>query len=1059
MKRISNMIKRLFILFVLLFAIIPFGFKLVSNTTNVLADDDMVMAGYFTNENLGGHLHLVYSDVYFQASTLNVYLVQNDTREFYYENDLNNALKLSDINAAYTANVPVTFSVFEKNQVLDLYFDSFNTCRIKDLPYLTIYSVYLGVEWNNEIRIFSKLDTIYTKYCKFSSKSHDISNTIFLSHNLIYNYDTITVPHTDGYNPTRLMGKVVELGTFVNLVSFDNQGAAQFTNTKDRLWNMQQAIIDETLITVKVEIDTSSTVDIYDCSFEGSYPALTDTIKTKINNKTNYVFEGIYFGEKLIYDTSFATTEKITLFGASEIYLKAKFTIKKATIVYDANNGLGDMTSTYVEFGTATKLNKNSYVRAGWDFLGWSTTKDGAKVYDDEQEVTITSSDYQNNDTITLYAVWNYRLHYKIKLYSNYEGSFEEKYHYMDYDVEPGTTIDLSVITPPYRTGYQLLDWVGVPDTMPNEDISVYATWKIGEYYINFDTDGGTSFESLKYEFNDVVDFDQTPVKKGYKFSHWEPSLPQVMPGNDVDLKAIYVEEKYTVLFVLDNDEENVIYEIGWGLPITNIPTPTKLHYDFVSWDINIPEEMPKNDLIFFAVWQSNVQTITIKDGNNGNDIILSGNFGDPVVVPTFVKEHYHVISLDKEIPSVFPDEDIVVTINWEVNSNTIYFDTDGGSEIKPMTLAYRSTIELPANPTKEGYRFAKWSSSVPTLMPDEDIHLIAIWETNQYTITFIGYNDVILSKKSYYANEKIEVPKNLEVIGYTFKGWSEEVPTYPTKNLEFKANYEINVYKVSYYDGETVLASSQFKYLEVIKDPGNIQKKGYGFLGWYKDKDFTESFNFDNYLVKENVNIYARLNKLDTYSEITKTDGELGVDIKFNEDIPQDVKISLVCIDNNNIDTAKKDGTIKQNYYKTLPENYAIACIYQVSSIQVGEEFEFEKELTFYLQIPSAVLLKPIVVVTPKENGEIEVVEGCVIENGKIYFTTNFNGEFAILYKFNNTDIDSDDPIKPIINPDIPEEKSYAWVIVVACLSVVLIGAGVIFIIVRRKIRLSRWN
>ena len=39
----------------------------------------------------------------------------------------------------------------------------------------------------------------------------------------------------------------------------------------------------------------------------------------------------------------------------------------------------------------------------------------------------------------------------------------------------------------------------------------------------------------------------------------------------------------------------------------------------------------------------------------------------------------------------------------------TITFDTQGGSEVKPITIAEGSTITLPNNPTKEGYVFAGW--------------------------------------------------------------------------------------------------------------------------------------------------------------------------------------------------------------------------------------------------------------------------------------------------------------------------------------------------------------
>ena len=73
----------------------------------------------------------------------------------------------------------------------------------------------------------------------------------------------------------------------------------------------------------------------------------------------------------------------------------------------------------------------------------------------------------------------------------------------------------------------------------------------------------------------------------------------------------------------------------------------------------------------------------------------------------------------------------------WEINQYTITFDTNGGSEIAPITQDYGTAITAPANPTREGYTFIGWDREIPTTMPAENMTVKAQWEINRYTITF----------------------------------------------------------------------------------------------------------------------------------------------------------------------------------------------------------------------------------------------------------------------------------------------------------------------------------
>ena len=68
----------------------------------------------------------------------------------------------------------------------------------------------------------------------------------------------------------------------------------------------------------------------------------------------------------------------------------------------------------------------------------------------------------------------------------------------------------------------------------------------------------------------------------------------------------------------------------------------------------------------------------------------------------------------------------------WNTNKYTITFDTNGGSEIAPITQDYGTQIAAPADPTKEGYTFIGWDTEIPTTMPAENITLKARWKDTE---------------------------------------------------------------------------------------------------------------------------------------------------------------------------------------------------------------------------------------------------------------------------------------------------------------------------------------
>ena len=127
----------------------------------------------------------------------------------------------------------------------------------------------------------------------------------------------------------------------------------------------------------------------------------------------------------------------------------------------------------------------------------------------------------------------------------------------------------------------------------------------------------------------------------------------------------------------------------------------------------------------------------------------------------------------------------------WNTNKYTITFDTNGGSDIAPITQDYGTEITAPDNPTRKGYTFKGWDREIPETMPAENITVKAQWEINQYTITFDtnGGSEIAPITQDY--GTKITAPDNPTRKGYTFKGWDKEIPeTMPAENITITARW-----------------------------------------------------------------------------------------------------------------------------------------------------------------------------------------------------------------------------------------------------------------------------
>ena len=319
-----------------------------------------------------------------------------------------------------------------------------------------------------------------------------------------------------------------------------------------------------------------------------------------------------------------------------------------------------------------------------------------------------------------------------------------------------------------------------------------WAKWEINQYTITFDANGGSEIAPITQDYGTKITAPADPTRKGYTFKGWDKEIPKTMPAENITVKAQWEINQYAITFDTNGGSEIAPITQDYGTAITAPADPTRKGYTFKGWDKEIPKTMPAENMTVKAQWEINQYTITF-DTNGGSEIApITQNYGTKITAPADpTRKGYTFKGWDKEIPETMPAENITVKAQWEINQYTITFDANGGSEIAPITQNYGTKITAPADPTRKGYTFKGWDKEIPKTMPAENITVKAQWEINQYTITFDtnGGSEIAPITQDY--GTAITAPADPTRKGYTFKGWDKEIPkTMPAENITITARW-----------------------------------------------------------------------------------------------------------------------------------------------------------------------------------------------------------------------------------------------------------------------------
>lgn len=577
------------------------------------------------------------------------------------------------------------------------------------------------------------------------------------------------------------------------------------------------------------------------------------------------------------------------------IEITAVMEANKYHVVFNANGGTGEMAKQEFTYDdTAKKLSANTFERAGYSFAGWSTIADGAKVYDDEEEVvnlTTTTEDYN------LYAKWtkltdiSYTVkHHYAGLTSGYVEVVREEAGAVDEDIYPPILEREGFNNPSTITPIRI-----------NPDGSTVAVLEYSRKSYAFaygdsefiDTSASTSAGDYKYEAPITV---KAKNRNGYQFAGWSDGLNIVSSDNpysfDLPLEGItltptYKANTYHVTFHANGgtgEMMNQEFTFDEEAKALSKNLFERAGYDFAGWATSADGEVAyadkaevrnltdgTGDIDFYAKWvkKTNIHYVLVHryekltegydeeeephdDGSVDTDISLVVKPRTGFETPTARTTQ---IAADGSTVEYYTYNRLRVDFTLNDPDNHVTTET-GTGEYK-----YGAQISLAAE-NLEGYQFLGWNNGSSIVSTDanysfditDDTTLTPDYQANTYHVVFNANNGTgSMENQEFTYNEVAKkLSKNTFTrAGYDFAGWATSVDgevvyadeqkvqnlTSTADDVNLYAKWTANTYNVSFHanGGDGSMDDQLFTYGEAAKAlTANIfTRTGYSFAGW----------------------------------------------------------------------------------------------------------------------------------------------------------------------------------------------------------------------------------
>ena len=349
-------------------------------------------------------------------------------------------------------------------------------------------------------------------------------------------------------------------------------------------------------------------------------------------------------------------------------------------------------------------------------------------------------------------------------------------------------------------------------DSVPAEVTKLTAQWTAPTYAVTLNTNGGTinsgNVTSYTYGVGATLPTAGDMTYTGHTFVGWYDnenltgSPVTAIGGTETGNKEYWAKWEANAYTVTLNTNGGTInsgnvteYTYGVGATLPTAGDMTYTGHTFVVWYDNENltgdpvtaiggTEMGNKE--YWAKWEINQYTITVKPENGKADITITQDYGTPITAPADpTREGYTFAGWDKAIPATMPAENLTITAHWSLDTYSITYNLDGGtaSGNPDFYTVESSTITLNP-PTRTGYTFIGWSGTdlsgsdnLTVTIPAGSIgnrSYIAHWSLNTYSITYDLDGGTALGNPDFYTVESSAITLNEPTkAGYVFTGWS----------------------------------------------------------------------------------------------------------------------------------------------------------------------------------------------------------------------------------------------------------------------------------------------